>query len=379
MRTLHVAALPFPSPQGTQALVHAMLQALADRGHDTHLLSYGHGAGALEAHYTVHRARSGRSADSLRSGPSLEKLGLDLDLARRLRALERALVPDLVVAHHVEAAASALTVCRGPVLFVAHTSLRTELPTYFSPRFSRMLAAFGAVIDRALVRRASAVRTVSPLLATLLEQGSERALEALPLPWTCPEPTCTREEARRALGLDAEQEVALYAGNLDPYQGLEAWLPELAARARARPRFRVLIASESPLAPWRARAHELHDCLVFTRLACEADRARVHAAADVALVPRRAAGGVPIKLLDACARGVPVIAARRALAGFAFPGCEVLEHPRELAQALERVFAALPEARARAARARRYVAREHDPSRFVSALEQLATRHTPTL
>jgi glycosyltransferase involved in cell wall biosynthesis len=55
--------------------------------------------------------------------------------------------------------------------------------------------------------------------------------------------------------------------------------------------------------------------VVFAPLASEHDRAVAHAAADVALVPRLASGGLPIKLLEALARDVPVVANRRALAG----------------------------------------------------------------
>jgi hypothetical protein len=39
---LHVAALPFPSPQGTQAAIASMLEALASAGRDVHLLCYPH-------------------------------------------------------------------------------------------------------------------------------------------------------------------------------------------------------------------------------------------------------------------------------------------------------------------------------------------------
>ena len=75
-------------------------------------------------------------------------------------------------------------------------------------------------------------------------------------------------------------------------------------------------------------------------LATERDRAVVHAAADVALVPRRAPGGLPIKLLDALARGVPVVAGARALAGLPLTAAVTVvpdDDPAALAEAVVRV------------------------------------------
>src|SRR5690606_6965399 len=132
MRTLHVAAMPFPTLQGTQAAIHSMLCSLSWAGHDTHLLCYADQAYPGTGPYHVHRAPGPIALRTLRSGPSLEKLVLDAALVRSLRNLTRELAPDLVVAHHVEAAACAFAVNARPFTFFAHTSLRTELPTYFA-------------------------------------------------------------------------------------------------------------------------------------------------------------------------------------------------------------------------------------------------------
>lgn len=350
---LHVAALPYPTPQGTQAAIRFMVEALPG----ARLLAYGYGDGSAPTVPLLRAPRLSRSG-SLRSGPSLGKVLDDLGLALAVRQTgER-----LVVAHHVEAAAACL-VARVPYLFVAHTDLGPELPTYFAPRWRRIAARLGRSIDAVAIAGASSVGAVSPLLATTLARRTGRVVHALPVPWPLAEPI-TREErhdARAALGLT--RPTLLYAGNLDGYQGLEVLV---AARARL-PSFDALLATGSAgtLPGFRSIS-----------LATEADRRRAHAAADVVVVPRRAPGGVPIKLLDALARGVPVAAAPRALAGHAMEGVELAAKDDDadaLTEAIQRA-ASLPED-ARLARidaGRRYVAAQHSDDAFRAAFAGLA-------
>ena len=67
---LHVACLPFPSYQGTQAALAAMLEASVATGQPAHLLTYTHAAYEFEAPYEVHRIPDFPKVRSLRSGPS---------------------------------------------------------------------------------------------------------------------------------------------------------------------------------------------------------------------------------------------------------------------------------------------------------------------
>jgi glycosyltransferase involved in cell wall biosynthesis len=378
MRSLHVAALPFPSPQGSQGLLHAMLTALGAAGHDTHLACYGHGVGGEPGPYTVHRAPAASFTGSLRSGPSLDKLWLDASLARLLASLHARLAPDLVVAHHVEAALCALALGLPRVVFVAHTSLRSELPSYLPRALAPVVRALGSRCDTLLVRRARHSFAVSPLLAELLAQASGRDVRAVPLPWSVSPPLtpAARLQARARLGLGALDRLLLYAGNLDAYQGLDALVPELARLFAQRPALRWLVATEAPRERLvhAAKTHGFAARLLFTGLQNEAARRDAHAAADLALVPRASAGGLPIKLLDALARAVPVVAAPLALAGLPLEHtCEVVTGvgPGAWVRSIERVLAAPEAARVRAQEARVHIERAHAPSRFVAALMAL--------
>jgi glycosyltransferase involved in cell wall biosynthesis len=373
MRSLHVAALPFPTQQGTQAAVHAMLSALSAAGQAPELLCYAHGVPAPRPPYRLHRLARSLGVSSLRSGPSLPKLALDLLLVRELRALAKTRRPEWVVAHHVEAALACAAAGLSRFAFVAHTSLAAELKFFFPARLAPVCDRLGSALDRYLCRRATHAFAVSPLLAAQLQRSSGVPVHPLSIPWRLPEASRggDRAAARRALGLVTEDEVILYAGNLDAYQGLSALLASVELLARERPRVVLLLATQAApaeLAKLVARGVRVR----HTGLADEDDRRRAHAAADVVAVPRASAGGLPVKLLDALARGTHVVASQRAAAGLVLgTTCTLVEddNPHAFARALARDLTQPDRTRAR--RARAYVARAHDDASFIADLSRV--------
>ena len=163
--------------------------------------------------------------------------------------------------------------------------------------------------------------------------------------------------ARASLELPLDAKVVLYAGNLDGYQGWEE-----AADAARRANATFLVATESDPAPLAPFPH------LRARLGDEHDRRRAYAACDLAIVPRRAPGGLPIKLLDALARDVPVVAGPRALAGLDPRGVERADTDEApaLAVAIERALASAPRG------GRAWIEDSLAPARFVASVAELA-------
>ena len=379
---LHVACLPFPSHQGTQAAIDAMLRASARAGRDPQLLTYAHGAYTTETEYAIHRIPDFPKVRSLRSGPSWGKVALDARCVLETRRLVRELCAGVIVAHHIEAALAALAADVAPVYYVAHTSLAHELPVYFPKLAARPIAEVAATIESWVCKRAAGVAAVAPGLAKLL--GAEARY--LPVPWSVASAGCTpsRSEARAALALDLESPICLYAGNLDRYQGWEHLVEAIALLRRTHPSATLLVATESDPGRARpeARRHGVADAVCFRRLDSEEARALVHAASDLSWVTRRSPGGIPIKMLDAFARGLPVVAIKRATAGL--PVADVcLVTPNDDASALAEAARRLLDRGASpailSARARRFLETRHSAASFIEAMRELLGEARPSL
>jgi glycosyltransferase involved in cell wall biosynthesis len=379
---LHVAALPFPTQQGTQASIRSMLEARVRNGRRAELFTYGTRAYELEPSFALHRASSVPNV-SLRSGPSLAKLALDVRMGTQLHALVKELRPRVIVAHHVEAMLLALSLRgRVPSVFFAHTDLSAELPSYAAPRWADALAWTGRKLDRELCRRAEGLAAISPTLCNQLERVSKRSATHVPTPWPLPEPIRASERAssRLALGLAADSCVALYAGNLDAYQAADSVLEALCMLAAGGgERVTLLLATASEPHAFLARAVELGVPFRTCPLGDEAVRRRVHAAADFAIVPRAVPGGLPIKLLDALARGLACALAPLAAAGLPVHDstvCAALQTPSALASAIARVTRDVGLRRQLGQRGRAYVARAHDDLSFGTALDRVVAEAT---
>ena len=314
---------------------------------------------------------------SLRSGPSWGKVALDARGVLEIRRLVARTKPRAVLAHHIEAACAALAARVSPVYFVVHTDLERELPVYFAPHLSPVVRAAGRSLENLARDRAAGVAAVSPRLA-------ERARGLyLPVPWP---PTTiesvSREQARQALGIARTARVGLYAGNLDAYQGWEHLIEALAIARRSDPRARLLVATEADPRDLRAEARRAGvGRAVYVRpLLGERARALSHCASDFAWIPRRIEGGLPIKMLDAFARGLPAVVMRRATAGLDV-GVACALVPDDDALALAGAGAALcaePRRASRlAARARAYLAAHHSNESFTRALDRLLGAPSP--
>ena len=377
---LHVACLPFPSHQGTQAAVDAMLRAWSTSAHPAHLLSYAHGAYALDAPYEVHRTPDFPKVRSLRSGPSWGKVALDARFVASIRALARRLRPKAIVAHHIEAALTSIVANVAPVYYLAHTSLSHELPVYF-PRLPRSAVnAIGRAAEQWVCARAARVAAVAPSLASLL-QGAHY----VPVPWPASVARVPKEAARAALDLPADARICLYAGNLDRYQGWEHLLDALAKLRRVEGKARLLVATESDTgaAQRAASVRGVANALDFRGLSSERLRMCVHGAADLAWVPRRTEGGLPIKMLDAFSRRVPVVAMERASAALPIAdSCAVVPNDDSEAIALEtaRLLRDAEAANRRVERASTYLASRHSAPAYVEAMQEWlgAAAATPT-
>jgi glycosyltransferase involved in cell wall biosynthesis len=238
----------------------------------------------------------------LRSGFHIGQPVADLGLLTALTATQRRQPFDAVLAHNAEAALVALgarALTGVPVVYVAHTLWEEELASYLSPRFEAPARRAGAALDRWLGVRADAVLALSEAARLRLGQGRHDEIACI-APGLASEPIPEDEEirevcARHELGRDA---FVLYPGNLDGYQNLPL-LDRAAQHFRAGPVVAVTHDRRGPRLP--------HLRVVEAGLA---EARALLFAARIVVVPRRARGGFPIKILQAMEAERPIVALR---------------------------------------------------------------------
>ena len=306
MKVLVLLAAPFPSHQGSQLLVDGWCRALVSSGHAVRLLSYP-APGDVPTGVVDRRGTRRWGAVSLRSGPQPGKLIEDAALGLRLRKELRADPPDVIHAHHVEALALALAARAQlgvgvPVVWVPHTALGEELPTYLPVHSGLNLSGrAGDALDAALAPRADACVALSgPGARWLTGLGAKRVVRV-------PPPVDVSEvlggdagAARERWGLGAGDWV-LYTGNADGYQEL----PLLFDAMARLPEVGLLVHSGE--GPRRFRSLARRAGLPVTRLRVVGDGLPglrdALAVSRCAVVPRRRCAGFPMKLLNSLAAG----------------------------------------------------------------------------
>lgn len=387
--SLHIAALPFPTAQGTQAALRAMLDALLEEGQEARLLCYGggvnEGARAADLQSDAPALPLWRIADfprlpHFRSGPSWRKLLLDLRLALALRSGGR---ERTVFAHHVEAALAAWMAGVPDFVFVAHTDLEEELESYFPAQLAPLMRHAGHALDTFVCSLSPKLAAVSPWLCRRWSECTGRPVHYLPIPWSLPPDAASAEREKVAPTRRAGEPswTLLYVGNLDAYQGVDLLLPIVAELRREGHdvHLHIATASEGTRLLHEAEAAGLRPFLRVSKLdGSESQRARLYAEADLVLVPRRSWGGLPVKLLDALARGKAVVASPAACAGLPLGG-EILSlaethSPQGLARAVIELLEHPDRRREMALSGPAYIHTHHSPERFVAALQKAAAQ-----
>ncbi|CAH2601477.1 Glycosyltransferase family 4 protein [Rhodovastum atsumiense] len=264
--------------------------------------------------------------------------------------LRRRGVPFLLNEHNVESQ-------------VVHEQYR-RLPSWLRP-LARLDAARARIWERQVLRRAACVIACSETdrdafaavgaHAVLLPHGIDLA----------PFATVRRDASARRVVFLGNYE---YAPNVDAVHWLcEAIMPEL---WRTEPQARLAVYGHAMPQEWRRRWADAR--LEFHGYA--ASVAEVHAASSVFVAPLRSGGGSKLKVLEAMASAMPIVATREALTGLALrDSVDVLcgETADELADGLARCLHQPAMATRLGENARAVALAEHDWQAVGSALERI--------
>ena len=347
--------------------------ALANRGHDVTLLtaaSYELGGREVPAGVRVvpTLARLGHRADRTWPAPAASLVRKAEALADTLAvaSFARRLRPDVVHLHCTNPIALAhvalLRRLRAPLVTTAHVVTPHERIPLQEGIYRGIHRGSDLVVTHSEFDRGRLLGefAVDPGRVVVIPHGEYGFFDSgVDLP--------ERDEARRGLGLEAGDEVALFFGYIREYKGLDVLLEAWPGVVKARPGARLLLAGDpvrldpsrrEQLQAWATRLGAVHrfGYVPFSEVG------RYFRAADVLVMPYRHISQSGVLYL-ALSLGVPVVASR--VGGLA----EVLkdgesgllvppESPAELAEALRRVLGD-PDLRERLARGGRRVAEDH--------------------
>ena len=298
MKILHIGTFPYPSPQGSQVYVRSILLGLARLGHQVELLCYGHGVGSTEVEEAlgikIHRVPTIFGYNNMRAGPDFTKPVLDAWMGWMLRKLR----PDVIHVHNYEAPLVAVLgklltkhlLCV-PIVYSAHNTMQEELPTYFKGTLTRRaMKHFGTILDNAIPRLAAQSLVLREESVAMLRSLGCSNVSAV-TPGIDPNEFLELSKLRssKPKGMEYGQWV-VYAGNPDAYQNIEV----LMAAMNELPEVGLVMVSASDTTEWTRdkgdvlRIHTTN----FT------DVQHVIANSDLAVIPRMACAGFPMKLLN---------------------------------------------------------------------------------
>jgi glycosyltransferase involved in cell wall biosynthesis len=304
-----IAACPFPLPRGTPVRIFKMAEALAARGHEVHLVTYHLGDHSKKIPFPVHRIPDIRTYKKLSPGPDYQKLFvLDPLLALKTKNVVRDNSFDLIHAHHFEgflASIAAAKMAKIPLVFDMHTLLESELPYYDMKLPTGLKKWVGRFLDFHLPGCASHIIAVTDTMKIrLVERGialpDSVSVISSGVEW---EHFHSKDKAEKKDG-----KIIIFSGNLSDYQNIEFLIKAFRLVLKKRKDARLTIVSHEPEKKNILLAKKLGvaEYLDFVISSFE-DLPRYLSSADVAVIPRMEYEGIPQKLLNYMAAGVPVV------------------------------------------------------------------------
>jgi 1,2-diacylglycerol 3-alpha-glucosyltransferase len=313
-----VAACPFPANYGSPAAIRELCEALGERGHAIHIVTYPHGHDLPVGKVQLWRVADWRTSRAVLAGPSLGKLWLDFLLLVKLCGVIRRQRIEIIHAHNYEGvligiAAKLITRC--PLVYNAVNLMSDELPSYgfIRPVFmARLLARWLDWFVPLFPERMIAVTTelYNHLLAGGVAPGR---LARVPLGIkTARFDNANQERFRKQYSLGTRP-VVMYTGINNRFQRIDYLLRAFQLVVREEPSAVLMAVSpltgEPDLATSQALARtlEIEDRVIWVESQELEDLADYLAAATVTVIPRPEVPGHPIKLLNYMAAAKPIV------------------------------------------------------------------------
>ena len=328
MKALVIAPQPFFTPRGTPFSVYYRTLVTTELGVEIDLLAYGEGADVDIPGVRIIRIPRFRALGNVKIGPSLLKLFLDAFLLLWAIALLAKYRYDFVHAHE-----EAVFFCRFlkplfgfKLVYDMHSSLPQQL-TNFQFTKSRVLIGMFKKLEDSCLKAADAVITICPDLADyvngLLPESEKHILieNSIFDPVRLISNTVDKSDKESEGGIDEktealirEKRLVVYAGTLEPYQGIDILIKGFGHLKSNNPDAVLLIVggTESQVARYSALAQSvgIEKQCIFTGRVPQAIAKHYTQLASVLVSPRSEGTNTPLKIYEQLASGIPLVATR---------------------------------------------------------------------
>jgi glycosyltransferase involved in cell wall biosynthesis len=312
-----LAPEPFFEPRGTPFSEYHRIKALGELGHRVDLVTYPIGADVELPNLRIFRSTRPPFVRSVRIGPSVPKVWLDLLMLPTI--VRRVLAERYDAIHsHEEMGLIGVWLSRWlgiPHVYDMHSSLPQQLNNFQYPGGKWMRGLFGWIEDQ-MVRRSKAVITICQELqdsVVAMGVGDRSTLIENVMGGDVDEaPSRSPQQIRAAFGVPAHAPLALYTGTFEPYQGVDLLTSAAAIIARERPDARILVVGGEPAqveaARRRAEESEASRIVIFTGQQPAREIPGFIQASDLLVSPRIRGTNTPLKIYSYLRSGRPIVA-----------------------------------------------------------------------
>lgn len=322
MKILVIAPEPFFTPRGTPFSVYYRSLVTAQLGHSIDLLTYGQGADvAIPGLKTFRIPRLSRFGN-VKVGPSFFKLFLDIFLI--LHTIRMLLTNRYQAVHAHEEAVFFCRILKPlfgfKLIYDMHSSLPQQLTNFEFTKSKLLIGIFKALEDSCL-KKADAVITICPDLADYVNDLLHNPEKHFLIENSIFDPiqlaTNTGSDAPAATGkvnLPADGRYIVYAGTLEPYQGIDILLPAFRIFSKSQPDYRLVIVGGNAIQVEKyselARSCGIADRCTLTGQVSQAAAKHYCSLASILVSPRKHGTNTPLKVYEQLASGIPLVATR---------------------------------------------------------------------
>ncbi len=319
LRICMLAACPFPTNHGTPGAIRELAEAVSDRGHEVHVVTYHFGQHEIPVNGPlVHRITPLTNETTIVVGPTSRRPLYDLQMIPKTLEVIRRYRPHVIHAHGYEAqlVAWACRMMTGlPVIYSGHNTMADELASFRFIRPGWLATAFGKLLDGFVPRTADRCLPHSANMDRFFDQMGLAARTEPVINFGIDLDGLERydgAEVRKQHGF-GDGPIVLYAGVMDEFQRIDLLLEAMTQVLFYEPKAKLLLVvnlpNEQQLTAIRKKSAELNitDSVIITDPTPLEGVRQYLAACDVAVVPRPGCPGFPIKLLNYLAARRPAV------------------------------------------------------------------------